>query len=436
MPVFLGPGESSNEMVTSDAYKALSKVLGALRAHDTDTIEALADPRVRSGRRNPAEDQDQEHDSGDDAEAVLEDGDGARVGVSGAAAGVLRFSEERDPAVLARFVRLRVIDPEKAYWRRGIEAATRWLRETGNRVLRVPYTTVTPDDWAGLGGHPLGRWIAEQRRAYGAGTLDAKRVGELEKLGMVWSEQEAAWADGVAVARAYTTAHGHFLPPTNAVWDGHPIGVWAKNARAAARRARANEKLRTAGRPVASAAGAMTQARQNELDAIDPGWCPVWDTTWQRCYRLVRNHVQTGATVPTAAGTVVVQGEDLGRWVTAQRNGWEQLVAAQQWLLENTLGLTPAEKEEAGRPVPRGQDAKWAANLAAARQYHAQEGHLRVPRKHVEVLKSGTVLPGHPHGTEETVEVKLGTWLDNIRRRAAKLTEQRRADLDALDMRW
>ncbi|MEL5958361.1 hypothetical protein AADR41_26975 [Streptomyces sp. CLV115] len=37
VPVFLGPGESGDELVTSDAYKTLSKVLGALRAHDTDT---------------------------------------------------------------------------------------------------------------------------------------------------------------------------------------------------------------------------------------------------------------------------------------------------------------------------------------------------------------------------------------------------------------
>ncbi|MER6291169.1 hypothetical protein [Streptomyces sviceus] len=71
------------------------------------------------------------------------------------AAGVLRFSEERDPAALTQFVRLRVIDPEKAYWRRGIEAATRWLRETGESELRVPFTYVTPEDWgAGIGGHP------------------------------------------------------------------------------------------------------------------------------------------------------------------------------------------------------------------------------------------------------------------------------------------
>ncbi|MER5618867.1 helicase associated domain-containing protein [Streptomyces sp. NPDC002215] len=302
--------------------------------------------------------------------------------MSGAAAGVLRFSEERDPAVLAQFVRLRVIDPEGAYWRRGIEAAGRWLRETGNGVLRVPYTLVTPEDWGEVGGYPLGQWIADQRRSYAAGTLEAGRVAELEKLGMVWSEQEAAWADGVAVAKQYAAVHGHFLPPTTATWDGHPIGVWAKNARAAARRARENEEQRAAGRPVPSAAGAMTESRRDELDAVDPGWCPVWDTGWQRCYRLVQNHVQAGGTLPMADGDVVVQGEDLGRWVNAQRFGWEQLLAAQQWILENSLGLQAAEEDE--RPVKRTQDTMWAFNLTAARQFHAREGHLRVPRKHAE----------------------------------------------------
>ncbi|MCX5098427.1 hypothetical protein OOK39_00785 [Streptomyces sp. NBC_00264] len=41
-----------------------------------------------------------------------------------------------------------------------------------------------------------------------------------------------------------------------------------------------------------------------------------------------------------ADGDVVVQGEDLGRWVNAQRFGWEQLLPVQQWLLEYTLTIT------------------------------------------------------------------------------------------------
>ncbi|WSW03247.1 helicase associated domain-containing protein [Streptomyces sp. NBC_01005] len=32
--------------------------------------------------------------------------------------------------------------------------------------------------------------------------------------------------------------------------------------------------------------------------------------------------------------------------------------------------------------------------------------------------------------------VKLGIWLDNARKRAAKLPEQRRTDLDQLGMPW
>ncbi|MFF4354959.1 helicase associated domain-containing protein [Streptomyces sp. NPDC001530] len=78
----------------------------------------------------------------------------------------------------------------------------------------------------------------------------------------------------------------------------------------------------------------------------------------------------------------------------------------------------------------RTQDDKWALNLAAARPYHAREGHLTVPRKHVE-----TITVGEGDGGQE-VAVKLGAWVDNTRRRAARLTAQRRADLDQLGMRW
>ncbi|CAL9668551.1 hypothetical protein SUDANB1_07335 [Streptomyces sp. enrichment culture] len=139
--------------------------------------------------------------------------------VGAAAAGVLRFSEERDPAVLTQSVRLRIIDPEGAYWRRGIEAATRWLRETGSSELRVPYTFVCPEDWDSSAGHPLGVWVADQRRYYAAGTLDAKRGTALEHLGMVWSVHASAWDAGLAVARDYSTAHGHCLPGAAVDWE-------------------------------------------------------------------------------------------------------------------------------------------------------------------------------------------------------------------------
>ncbi len=59
---------------------------------------------------------------------------------------------------------------------------------------------------------------------------------------------------------------------------------------------------------------------------------------------------------------------------------------AQQYLLE-TIGVQPGAEGEAALSARRTQGDRWAANLAAARQFHAREGHLTVPRKHVETIK-------------------------------------------------
>ncbi|MEV7889003.1 helicase associated domain-containing protein [Streptomyces sp. NPDC088357] len=60
--------------------------------------------------------------------------------------------------------------------------------------------------------------------------------------------------------------------------------------------------------------------------------------------------------------------------------------------------------------------------MTAARQFHAREGHLRVPRQHREDV-DGELLG-------------LGSFISNVRRRAAKLSVERREALNALEMRW
>ncbi|MFD5632290.1 Helicase associated domain protein [Streptomyces sp. NPDC127072] len=428
VPVFLGPDEDPNALLTSEAYTTLAKVLGALRAHDADTIEALADPRLRNSRS--AVDGDGEDVPLEGEEDDQDDVDREADRVSARAAGVLRFSEERDPAALTQFVQLRVIDPEGAYWRRGIEAATRWLREAGSSELRVPFTYVTPEDWSSsIGSHPLGAWVADQRRYYAAGTLEASRVAELERLGMVWSVHASAWDAGLEVARSYAAVHGHFLPAASVVWDTFPLGVWAKNQRAAARKAVENAARRAAGETGLSYAGELSEARQDALAEVDPGWSPAWEIGWQRNYRLALSHVKAGGALPAGVGELVVQGEDLGAWAAGQRAGWDRLMPAQQYLLE-TLGIEPPAEGEAVGPVRRSQDERWNTNLSAARQFHAREGHLRPARKHVEVVE----VNGGGEGGQEAV--KLGAWLDNTRKRVRKLSTERRAQLAALGVEW
>ncbi|MFB7214662.1 hypothetical protein [Streptomyces sp. NPDC056255] len=51
-------------------------------------------------------------------------------------------------------------------------------------------------------------------------------------------------------------------------------------------------------------------------------------------------------------------------------------------------------------------------------------------------METEDALPGRQGGADGGVVVKLGAWLDNVRKRAAKLPEQRRTDLDQLGMRW
>jgi hypothetical protein len=148
----------------------------------------------------------------------------------------------------------------------------------------------------------------------------------------------------------------------------------------------------------------------------------------------VRMHLEAGGMLPTEPGVVVHQGADLGRWVRAQRLGWEKLTGVQQWMCEQVLGIEPATHDE--KPKPRRTQAdKWAIHYEAAQQYYKREGHLRVPRKHVErMIIGGDGSSGS--GDQKVQEFKLGAWIGNQRTRAAALSPERIEQLAAIGMRW
>ncbi|WP_440581850.1 helicase associated domain-containing protein [Streptomyces flavofungini] len=330
---------------------------------------------------------------------------------------------------------LRVEDPQvDERGERGVEAAVIYAREHGD--LRVPFTFRVPaadeqeaegEGWpASLAGFPLGQWTADARRFYARGGMDEDRVAQLEKLGMIWSHYDVAWEEGLAAARGWAAEHGHLLAPLDATFQGAKVGIFLKNARAAARKAQEIEQRRAEGLPVQSSAGALSDERREQLEEIDASWCPSWPVTWQRCFHLVRMHLDAGEALPTEAGDVVCQGEDLGRWVQSVRLGWDQLTSVQQWMCEQILGIEPASEDE--KPKRRTQADKWAMHYQAAKQFYEREGHLQVPRKHVERIAVG-------EGQEER-EHKLGAWIGNQRSRSAALTPERMEQLSAIGMRW
>ncbi|MER7048340.1 DEAD/DEAH box helicase [Streptomyces jumonjinensis] len=424
VPVLLGPGETADNMLTSRAFGGLAKLLEALRAHDARVVEQLAEQQAPSAYKPVQKAAQGKEGQGE------ENGSG---GPSTPARNLLKFSTPRDPAQLAAFINLRVLNPEHEHWRRGVEAAVIFAREHGD--LKVPFTYRVPEGeeaegvgWpASLANFPLGQWIADNRRFYARGDMDEDRIRQLEKLGMVWSHFDVAWEEGLSAARGWAGTNGHLLAPLDATHQGYRVGIWLKNARAAARKAAEIEQRRAEGLRVESSAGALTTERREQLEDIDPSWCPSWAVEWQRAFHLVRLHLEeVGGELPTEPGDVVHQGEDLGRWVRSVRLGWDNLTTVQQWMCEQVLGIEPAAEDE--KPPPRRTQAdKWALNYEAAQQFYEREGHLRVPRKHVERII------GDDH---EEREHKLGAWIGNQRSRAATLSPERTEQLSAIGMRW
>ncbi|MFF7415437.1 DEAD/DEAH box helicase [Streptomyces lydicus] len=424
VPVLLGPGETADNMLTSRAYGGLAKLLEALRAHDTRVVEALAEQQAPSRVRGV-----QSRSGGREGDGTESD----RLSVP--ARQLLRFSTPRDPAQLAAFINLRVLNPEHEHWRRGVEAAVIYAREHGD--LKVPFTYRVPaagdqeaegEGWpASLAAFPLGQWIADNRRFYARGDMDEDRIEQLEKLGMVWSHFDVAWEEGLAAARGWAAEAGHLLAPLDATHHGYRVGIWLKNARAAARKAWEIEQRRVEGLPVQSAAGALSEERREQLEDIDPSWCPAWPVEWQRAFHLTRQHLEAGGKLPTEPGNVIHQGEDLGRWVRSVRLGWDNLTTVQQWMCEHILGIEPAGEDE--QPQPRRTQAdKWAMNYQAAKQFYQREGHLRVSRKHIERIVVGE--------DQEERELRLGAWIGNQRSRAATLSPERIEQLSNIGMRW
>ncbi len=160
---------------------------------------------------------------------------------------------------------------------------------------------------------------------------------------------------------------------------------------------------------------------------------------WQRAFHLTRQHLEQGGELPTEPGDAVHQGEDLGRWVKSVRFGWDKLTTVQQWMCEHVLGIQPATDDE--KPKPRTSQAdKWAVYYEAAKQYYQREGHLKVPRKHIEtiVVGSGRGEAGDREDGEgqEVRQVRLGAWVSNQRSRAAALSPERIEQLSSIGMRW
>ncbi len=199
------------------------------------------------------------------------------------------------------------------------------------------------------------------------------------------------------------------MRPRTATALGKPLGMWLANLR----------------RP-----GALEDHPEwkTALEAVDEDWNPDWPPEWQRHYaalrELVRDEEGQAGAVEVLPG-VTVHGMDIGKWLTKQRKPevWQALTDGQRERLE-AVGVVPVapEPEAPAKPSTTPLGA-FERGIAALAQYKTREGHLTVPRGHVEQLKDGT-------------EVRLGVWIMNQKTRRERLDARQRAALAELGYAW
>ncbi|MFD3472251.1 Helicase associated domain protein [Streptomyces sp. NPDC058682] len=396
VPVFLPEGEKPEDMLSSNSYRPLVRVLAGLRAHDEKAVEMLAIPQENQKRIvDPSQPVGKVPEEGEEESRLL-----------------LRFATPRDPALIAKWITYQVINTERQDWRRGAEAAYRYRQREGH--LDVPYEHIEAEV-----SFPLGRWLSDQRRMFRSGAMTGERAAELEGLGIVWDTADAGFEASLGAARAYYQLHGTLAAPRGATILDIAIGQYLSNIRRPGGLGKDPERA---------------ERRAAALAAIDPDWNPGtlgWTVDWQRHYAYLAQLLAEGARLTAIVPGVTRHGDDVGRWLATQRRDWDRLNEEQQHRLAE-LGVTKAPRARKAAPKtaaasgPRAGGTAIQKGLEALQQYVARTGSVTVPRGHVEAV----VVDGEEHA------VRLGIWLTNTKSRRNKLDQPQLAALAELGIHW
>lgn len=349
IPAYIPPSADPTDLLGTP-YEALWLVTAALRHHD----QSIA---ARAPRKNT------KHRLDRDTHQLI--------------ARRFRFDFTLDPDHIARAMDIIawpatgtfLSEPRRA----GLAAAVRYHAEHGH--LRVP------TDFEDAYGYRLGAFITGQRTAYHQDALDLDWITELEDLGMVWDDHEAAWQANLATLEAFHTEHGHLAIPATA-----PGGQFLVVQRGLARKE------------------LLDPDREAQLTTLDPTWTLPYGPDWHRKYHLLRHHIEAGNDPTTLRRDTMVDGVKAGAWLHRQFTTWNALNPGQRDLLTG-LGLTPDQA-----PLPA---LKAAMPFTGPRRRRSFEHNATLLRAFVE-------RHGRPPGAREWIEadgerVMIGPWLCKTR---------------------
>ena len=287
--------------------------------------------------------------------------------------------------------------------RREMEARWEVLCQAAADAAAKEGTLELPRSYTIHSGVPVGKWLELQRQVQAGqrpGRLTAEQAAKLEKLGIRWNHRlEAAWEKGFASAQKYRTEHGDLLVPVRyRDKNDFALGEWI-----------VYNRQRYLG-------GNLTQNRIERLEAIGMVWSTSNDL-WEQNYAAATQYYLEHGDLEVPIKYETPSGFGLGVWLGAQRAA-------------HKAGELPQEQVERldalGMDWTNRNDRKWMSLYDVAAAYYHEHGNLNVPSEYVT-----------PDG------VLLGKWVARQRyaylnpdRSSARVTPERKALLDKLDMVW
>jgi hypothetical protein len=204
----------------------------------------------------------------------------------------------------------------------------------------------------------LSAWLNGVRCAKRSDRLAAKRVRQLEKLGVVWEPQQARWEKMFADLSEYRQLHGDCNVPFG--WTENPaLAKWVKGLRAAQKR------------------GDLDRKRMRRLDAIGFDWDRSGDSRWDEMFAELAGFQRIHG--HCCISTLSDEHRVLGVWVHTQRTLRRQgRLDAERIARLDGIGFTWDLLRE-----------QWDGMFATLQDFRRATGHCDVPQRWAENRKLG-----------------------------------------------
>ena len=217
---------------------------------------------------------------------------------------------------------------------------------------------------------PLGEWIVRQRGARNGTNglaLSEQRIKLLDRIGMIWEDpRELTRDEGLRHAEAYIARYGAIDAPSAYVCeDGFKLGRWLSDARTAYRKR------------LAAGSDPLEVRHLKRLNEMGMRW-ESGDASFEDGLVHATAYAKAHGTLDIPKNTVMDDGYQLGKWISAMRQRYRQTGHNAPLTGEQIARLEAIGMEWEG-PNAR----KWTRGYSEAAAYYAAHGDLNVPANYI-----------------------------------------------------